>query len=147
VEDLLVELESAGGIGRRRWLSSSATLTSALAAFVDGLSEKQWNAPCPTLSTTVGVAAHHVAAPYGDLLSSVKAQGSGEPVGRATQARLDERNARHNLEYRTVSRSQVLDSLRRGATPLTAAIRSLTDDHAPGHLSELRDALRRPAQV
>jgi catechol 2,3-dioxygenase len=127
VADLMVELEPSGGARAEELADRFRAANADFAGFVNSMTDADWAAPCPKESTTVGVAAHHVAAAYPAVLAKLEAQHRGESVQKAPQELLDEANARHNAAFTGVSVSDVLDDLREGAAPVAAAIRLLTD--------------------
>jgi catechol 2,3-dioxygenase len=127
VADLLVELEPSGGARAEELADCFRAANAEFAGFVNSMSDAEWVARCPKESTTVGVAAHHVAATYPAVLAKLEAQHQGQSVQKVPQNLLDEANARHNAAFTGVSVRDVLDDLRQGAAPVAAAIRSLTD--------------------
>jgi catechol 2,3-dioxygenase len=127
VSDLLVELVAAGSRRGRELADLFRNANAVLAVLVDSLDDRAWSIPCPSLSATVGVVAHHVAAVYPLLQAKVEAQHRGEPVRRTPPEVLAAANERHNRQFMEVTRATVLADLRAGEAGLAAAIHRLTD--------------------
>ena len=71
----------------------------ALAAFVEGFSEVEWNQIVPNEQRPVGVLVHHVASSYQAEVDLASLLASGKPITGVTWDVVDGINAEHAKEY------------------------------------------------
>jgi hypothetical protein len=102
-----------------------------LAAFVEGLSEAEWNARGSSTGTdrrSVGVIVHHVASMYPIEIDVAKAVAAGKTITDLTWEVVAEINAKHARENAGVTKAAALELLRRNSREAAAAVRALTDE-------------------
>jgi len=100
----------------------------ALAAFVTGLTDAEWQTPISHDGRTVGVVVHHVAAVYPIEVQLAAGVAAGNPVTGLTMDNIHEMNARHATEFAMVTKEVAIDLLRRQSAEAAAAIRALSDE-------------------
>lgn len=100
----------------------------ALAAFAAGLTEVQWQSRVPQDGRKVGVVVHHVATMYPVEIQLAQLLAGGKAVAGVTWDDVHAMNARHSVEYDTVTKESALDLLRRNSSAAAAAIRALSDE-------------------
>jgi hypothetical protein len=104
---------------------------AGLAAFAQGLSEKEWGTPVPGSgrdSRSVGIAVHHVASVYPIELDLARAIASGKAVTDVTWDAVATMNANHAKDNAGVTKAAALDLLRRNSQQAATAVRAFTDD-------------------
>jgi hypothetical protein len=102
---------------------------AGLAAFAEGLSEKEWRTPVSdTDGRSVGVIVHHVASVYPIEIHLAKVIAGGNAVTDVTLEAVADMNANHAREHSEATKSEVLDLLRRNSSAAAAAVREFTDD-------------------
>jgi SAM-dependent methyltransferase len=102
---------------------------AGLAAFVEGLSDAEWQTPVSaTDRRSVGVIVHHVASVYPIEIDLAKAIASGKPVTDVTWEVVADLNAKHAQDQAKVSKVDALELLRRNSREAAAAVRAFTDD-------------------
>jgi len=102
---------------------------AGLAAFVQDLSDAEWQAPISaTDHRTVGVVVHHVASMYPIEIELVRTIASGNAVSEVTPEVVDQMNAAHAAEYANVTKEAALGLLRRNSREAADAVRSFTDE-------------------
>lgn len=101
-----------------------------LAAFAEGLSEKDWQTPGTSGNDRrpVGVLVHHVANMYPIEMGVVGAVASGKAVTDVTWDAVADINAKHAAEQARVTKAAALDLLRKNSREAAAAVRKLTDE-------------------
>ena len=102
-----------------------------LAAFAEGLSDKEWNATGSTQGTdkrTVGVVINHVASIYPVEIDVAKAVAAGNAVTEVTWEAVAQLNAKHASENAAPAKAATLELLRRNSREAAAWVRSLTDE-------------------
>ena len=104
---------------------------AALAAFAEGLSDREWRTPLSTNGgdgRSVGVVVHHVATAYPVEIDLAQAVARGAAVIGVTWEAVDEMNAAHAREHAEVTKADALDLLRNSSRRAAAAVRAFTDD-------------------
>jgi hypothetical protein len=102
---------------------------AGLAAFAEGLSEREWLVPVSgTDRRPVGVIVHHVATMYPIEVDVARAVASGKAVTDVTWEAVAELNANHAHEHAAVDKAAALELLRRNSREAAAAVRTFTDD-------------------
>ena len=102
---------------------------AGLAAFAEGLSEKEWQTPVSaTDRRPVGVIVYHVASVYPIEVDLAKAIGSGKAMTDVTWDVVKDLNANTHREKANVTKAEALDLLRRNSREAAAAVRQLTDE-------------------
>ena len=101
-----------------------------LAAFAEGLSEKDWQTPGTSGKDRrpVGVLVHHVANMYPIEMGVVGAVASGKAVTDVTWDAVADINAKHATDQAQVTKAAALDLLRRNSREAAAGVRALTDE-------------------
>lgn len=100
---------------------------AGLAAFAEGISEKEWQTPVRD-GRKVGVIVHHVASVYPIEVQLAQAIGSGKAVTDVTWEAVAEMNAKHAIDNAAVTKSEALDLLRKNSRETAEAIRAFTDE-------------------
>jgi len=102
---------------------------AALAAFAEGLSEREWLVPVSgTDRRPVGVIVHHVATMYPIEVDVARAVASGKAVTDVTWEAVAEINANHAHEHAAVGKPAALELLHRNSREAAAVVRTFTDD-------------------
>ena len=104
---------------------------ATLAAFAEGLSEEEWNAPMPGNARDrrpVGIIVHHVATVYPIEIDLARAIASGKAVTEVTWEVVAELNAKHANDQAGVTKADALELLRRNSREAANAVRTFTDD-------------------
>ena len=100
-----------------------------LIAFVEGLSEAEWNTPASaTDRRPVSAIVHHVAAVYPIEVDLARAVGSGKAMTEVTWEVVAELNAKNARENAGISKPLALELLRQNSKAAAAAVRELTDE-------------------
>ena len=100
-----------------------------LAAFVEGLSESEWNLPVSaTDRRSIGVIVHHVANVYPIEIDLARAILRGGAVTDVTWAMVAQLNGKHAGEQTNVTRAAALELLRRNSREAAAAVRAFNDE-------------------
>jgi hypothetical protein len=123
--------KSASAANRRAKLLADRIEEGAagLAAFVEALSEAEWNTPVSaTDQRPVGVIVHHVAAVYPIEVSLARAIGGGKAVTDVTWEVVADLNAKNAREQAGITKAAALDLLRRNSREAAAAVRKFTDE-------------------
>lgn len=107
---------------------------AGLAAFAEGLSEKEWATPISSRDgRTVGIVVHHVASVYPIEVDLARAIAGGKAVTDVTWEAVAGMNAKHAADQTAVTRAAALDLLRQNSRQAAEAVRAFTDeelDHA-----------------
>jgi hypothetical protein len=102
---------------------------AGLAAFVEGLSEAEWNAPVSaTDRRSVGLIVHHVASMYPIEIEVARTVASGNAVADVSWNVVTELNARHAQEHAGITKAAALELLRQNSRRAADAVRAFTDD-------------------
>lgn len=101
---------------------------AALAALAASLSDIQWQTRLPKDGRKVGVLVHHVASMYPIEIQLAEALAGGQPIAGVSWDDVHGINAKHAIEFDTVTKEAALALLERNSTAAAAAIRALTDD-------------------
>jgi hypothetical protein len=100
-----------------------------LAAFVEGLSEPEWQTPVSRSDPrSIGVIVHHVAAAYPIEIQLARLVASGEPVLDVTWEAVAAMNAKHSQEHDGVTKATAVELLRQNSREAANAVRGLTDE-------------------
>jgi hypothetical protein len=107
-------------------IEEGATL---LAAFAEGLSEKEWHVPVSaTDRRSVGLIIHHVASMYPIEIDVARAIASGKAVADVTWDVVAELNANHAEQHARETKATTLELLRRNSREAANAVREFTDE-------------------
>jgi hypothetical protein len=120
-----------GSVGRRAELLADRIEEGAagLAAFAEGLSDKEWRAPVSaTDRRSAGVIVHHVASMYPIEIDVARAIATGKAVTDVTWDVVAELNAKHAHEHAAVTKAAALELLRRNSHEAAAAVRAFTNE-------------------
>jgi hypothetical protein len=102
---------------------------SGLAAFAEGLSEKEWRTPVSSTDRrTVGVIVHHVASVYPIEIDLARAIARSNAVTDVTWEVVAQLNAKHANEQDGVTKAATLELLHRNSLEAAAAVRAFTDE-------------------
>ncbi len=99
-----------------------------LAAYVDRLSETEWQTVCPDDGRTVGALVHHVASAYPAEIGIVRQLASGQAITGITWAMVNQLNAQHAQAHAGSVKEATLELLARNSAQAVAAIRELSDE-------------------
>ena len=101
-----------------------------LAAYVENLSDKEWNTPVRPErdGRPVGVIVHHVASVYPVEVQLAQAIGSGKAMSDVTWDVVQKMNADHAAANAGAGKSDALDLLRKNSSEAASAIRTFTDE-------------------
>jgi len=100
-----------------------------LAAFVEGLSESEWNLPVTvTDRRPIGVIVHHVANMYPIEIDAARTIASGKPLTDVTWEDIANLNGKHAAEESKVTKQEALELLRLNSREAAAVVRAFTDD-------------------
>ena len=100
-----------------------------LAAFVEDLSESEWQTPVSaTDRRTVGIIVHHVASVYPLEVEAARAIATGKDVTGVTPEAINQMNAKHADEQTHPDKSETLDLLRKNSRAAADAVRQFTDE-------------------
>jgi len=98
-----------------------------LIAFVEPLSDAEWQTLCPD-GRPVGVVVHHVASSYTVEVDLVRKLASGQAISGITPEMVNEGNAQHAEEHVETGKAETLDLLRRNSALAAEAIGALNDE-------------------
>jgi hypothetical protein len=103
---------------------------AGLAAFVEGLSEKEWRTPMSTGTDRrpVGVIVHHVAFVYPIEVDLARAIAGGKAVTDVTWEVVAGLNGKHASDQAGVTKAAALELLKKNSREAAAAVRAFTDD-------------------
>lgn len=102
---------------------------AGLAAFVEGLSDAEWETPTSaTDRRTVGQIVNHVALVYPIEVDLARAIASGTSVTDVTWQIVAELNAGHAREHANVTKAEALDRLRENSRRAAETVRAFTDE-------------------
>lgn len=101
---------------------------AAVAAFAEGLSDKEWNTVVPVDGRTVGVMVHHVANMYPIEVELARVLASGKPIEGVTWAAVADINRKHAHEHGHVTKTEALEFLRRNSKAAADAVRAMKDE-------------------
>jgi hypothetical protein len=100
----------------------------ALAAFVEGFSDAEWERIVPNEGRPVGVLVHHVANSYQAEVDLASLLAAGKPITGVTWDMIDGINADHAEEFAKVSKEETVDLLRKNAKAAAARVRAFSDE-------------------
>jgi hypothetical protein len=101
---------------------------AALAALAASLTDVQWQTRLPKDGRPIGVVIHHVGNMYPIEIQLAQALAGGQPIAGVSWDDVHGINAKHAIEFETVTRDAALALLERNSTAAAAAIRALTDE-------------------
>jgi SAM-dependent methyltransferase len=124
--------QKMGGTMSRRAESLAARIeegAAGLAAFAEGLSEKDWKTPISDRDRRpVGVIVYHVASVYPIEVDLAKAIGSGKAMTDVTWDVVKDLNANTHREKANVTKAEAVELLRKNSREAAAAVRQFTDE-------------------
>jgi hypothetical protein len=124
--------QNTGGSVSRRAESLAARIeegAAGLAAFAEGLSEKDWKTPISDRDKRpVGVIVYHVASVYPIEVDLAKAIGSGKAMTDVTWDVVKDLNANTHREKANVTKAEAVELLRKNSREAAAAVRQFTDE-------------------
>lgn len=100
----------------------------ALATFASALSQTEWHVRTPQDGRKIGVVVHHVASMYPLEIQLAKALAAGKAITDVTLDDVHALNARHALEYDSVTKEETLALLWRNSAVAAGTIRALSDE-------------------
>lgn len=100
----------------------------ALAAFAEGLSDREWQSAMPGDGRKLGVVVHHVASIYPLEIQLAQKLAAGEAITGVAWADVHKLNAAHAAENASVTKQAALELLRTNSTAAAEAIRALSDE-------------------
>jgi len=131
-EQLRTHLKTTRMRGRAESLADRIEEGAAgLAAFAEGLSEKEWRTPVSESGRdgrSVGVIVHHVASVYPIETDLARTIASGKAVTDVTWKIVAELNAKHAHDQAEVTKAAALELLRQNSREAAAAVRAFTDE-------------------
>jgi len=121
--------EQGGERGRAASLATRIIQgANALADFVSGLTNEQWNAAISVSDPrTVGVIVHHVANMYPIEIDAAKTIAKGEAITDVTWQAVAGINAAHADDFRQVSKQEAIELLIKNSDAAAEAVRQFTD--------------------
>ena len=99
----------------------------ALATLASSLTDAQWQTRVAKDGRKIGVLVHHVASMYPIEIQLAQALAGGQPVSGVTWDDVHGINAKHAVDFDSVTKDAALSLLERNSTAAAAAIRALTD--------------------
>jgi hypothetical protein len=120
-----------GSVNRRAELLADRIEEGAagLAAFAEGLSEKEWRTPVSSSDhRSVGIIVHHVASVYPIEIDLARAIARGKAVTDVTWEVVAQLNAKHANEQDGVAKAATLELLHRNSLEAASAVRAFTDE-------------------
>ena len=102
---------------------------AGLAAFVERLSDQEWQIPVSaTDHRTIGVIVHHVASMYPLEIEVARNLAAGKAVIDVTPELVNQINAKHAAEQAQAGKAETLELLRNNSRIAAEAVRTLTDE-------------------
>jgi hypothetical protein len=101
---------------------------AALAAFAQGVTDKQWLMAVPPDGRTVGVIVHHVASVYPLEVELARTLAAGKPIQGVTWEAIAKMNAQHAQDHAAVTKAAALALLRQNSKAAADSIRQMTDE-------------------
>lgn len=104
---------------------------SEMARFAETLSDDEWNAPMPGVSSDrrpLGVIVHHVASMYPIEIDVARAVAAGVPVTDVTWHAVAEINGKHAADHRGPGRAETMALLAQNSSEAAEAVRGFSDD-------------------
>ena len=120
-----------GSVDRRAELLADRIEEGAavLAAFTEGLSEKEWHTQVSAADRrSVGVIVHHVASVYPIEIDLARTIASGKASTDVTWGFVAELNAKHAQDQAGVTKAAALELLRRNSREAANVVRAFTDE-------------------
>jgi len=103
------------------------SFNNELIAFVDNLSQEDWQKVCGGEGWPVNVVAHHIAAGHYGALNLAKLIVAGEPLPELSQDAIDQMNVQHAEEHAGCSKDEVLGHLRKNGSEIADYVAGLSD--------------------
>ena len=100
----------------------------ALEAFVDSITDFEWQSRLPGDGRKVGVVVHHVASAYPIEIELAQTIAGGQPIEGVTGDVVNKMNAEHAKEHDRVTKVEALNLLRHNSAMAAAAARAFTDE-------------------
>jgi hypothetical protein len=100
----------------------------ALAAYSEGLDDRQWALPLPGDGRPVGVVVHHVASVYPIEVQLAQTLASGAPIEGVSSIVIAEMNAGHAVEHAGAGRPETIDLLRANAAVAAEQVAQFSDE-------------------
>ena len=100
----------------------------ALAAFVESLSETEWQTVVPNDERTVGTLVHHVASVYPLEVDLAQGIAAGQAIAGVTWDMVAQMNAQHAQQNGAVSKQETLALLRQNSKTAVDRVRQFTDE-------------------
>ena len=99
----------------------------ALAAFVENLSDAEWEMTLPTEERTVGVLVHHVASAYPIEVDLAQSIAAGQAITGVTWTVIAQMNAQHALQHGAARKAETLALLHQNSKAAAERVRQFTD--------------------
>jgi len=100
----------------------------ALEAFVDSITDFEWQSRLAGDGRKVGVVVHHVASAYPIEIELAQTIAGGQPIEGVTGDVVNKMNAEHAKEHDRVTKEEALNLLRHNSAMAAAAVRAFTDE-------------------
>jgi len=102
---------------------------AALAAYAEGLSDKEWSTACSASDgRTVGVIVHHVGNMYPVEVELAQVLAAGKPIEGVTWPVVAEINANHAKEKGAVTKAEAIAFLKKNSKAAADSVRTFTDE-------------------
>ena len=100
----------------------------ALVAFVESLSDAEWQTVVTNEQRSVGVLVHHVATVYALEIDLAQQLASGQPITGVTWEAVNQMNAQHAQENGMTGKQETLQLLRANSKLAADRVRAFTDE-------------------
>lgn len=100
----------------------------ALATFVEGLTEAEWQTAVPNEQRPVSVLVHHVANLYSLEIDLAQQMASDKPVDGVTWDGIAQMNAQHAQDHAAVNQQETVQMLRDNSKAAADRVRAFTDE-------------------
>lgn len=97
------------------------------AAFLETLSEADWQKVTAAEKWPVGVTAHHLAGSYDRVPDIAKGLAAGQSFGNFSRGMLDQMNAQHAKDFAGCTKAETLKMHRDGAAKAASVVRGFSD--------------------
>ncbi len=97
-------------------------------AFVENMSEEDWNKPCEWEQWTAGVTAYHIGAGHFGIFSLAAMIVNGKPLPQLTMDQIFEMSNQQAKENVRCTKAEALEQLRKNGDRMTAFVKDLGDD-------------------
>ncbi len=102
--------------------------TEALAGFVEGLSEAEWQTVVPNEERTVAALVRHTADSFPFFIQWADALAEGKPITGVTWDVIAEMNAQHGQEHAAANKQETIDLLRASSKNAADKVRQFSDE-------------------